>query len=55
MTIAKAKFSISVHNTDLKIWMNKDTKSHIPGLKPPQNYPLLTPLPKENADSIQVA
>ena len=43
------------YDTELEIWMNKDTKSHMPGLKPPQNYPLLTPRPKENANSIQVA
>ena len=43
------------YNTDLKIWMKKDTQSHIPGLKPPHNYLLLTPLPGGNANSIEVA
>ena len=41
------------YNTGLKVWMNEETQSSIPGLNPPQNYPLYTPQKMEDQDKIE--
>jgi hypothetical protein len=41
------------YNTGLKVWMNEDTKSSIPGLNAPQNFSLYIPPLEEEPDSIE--
>jgi len=46
-------YSNLYYNTGLKVWMNEENQSSLPGLNPPQNYPLYIPHREENEEQIE--